>query len=206
MTRDEYKAQLANEFLSQPQKAYLAEMALSSIFSGIDELAKLGHKFELAPVVASAVAEWPKMLYRDVKDSDGRVLRVENHTVAGPDEVGRLGEGWRDAPLAEAPVSGPGLAPWPKTLYRDRVDPATGGLVAIETRQVADSDEQTRVLAGEPGWRLTERGGPAVRLDDPYGMKPPTKPLAALPVVPVGQPLPAVPTSEPVPASPASSV
>src|SRR5665213_3047670 len=114
MTRDEYKAQLANEFLGAPQKAYLADMALGQIFSGIDELAKLGHKFELAPTQVLPVVDWPKMMYRDVKGPDGKVLRVENHTASNQDEARGLGAGWRDAPLAEPPVNGTALAPWPK--------------------------------------------------------------------------------------------
>src|SRR5665213_1811107 len=155
MTRDEYKTQLANEFLGAPQKAYLADMALGQIFSGIDELAKLGYKFELAPTTIPKPAAWPKMVYRDVKDPEGKVIRVENHTLNSQDEAGRLGDGWREAPLAEAPVNGPALAPWPKTLYRDRIG-ANGLLEAIETRTVADQDEQGKVFTAELGWRMTE--------------------------------------------------
>jgi hypothetical protein len=101
--RDKLRSHLAGVHGEHPQRAYLANAAFDSILAGVDELAKLGHRFELVAFEASPPQEWPKMYYHDALAPSGFTVDSEDEVPSGP--------GWRttplSAPVAETPPSPP---------------------------------------------------------------------------------------------------
>jgi hypothetical protein len=89
--RDKLRSHLADTHREHPQRAYLANAAFDSILAGIDELAKLGHRFELVAFEASPPQEWPKMYYHDALAPGGFTVDSEDEVPSGP--------GWRTTPL-----------------------------------------------------------------------------------------------------------
>lgn len=96
---------LQDHFLAEPQKAYLAKGAVASIQAGLETLASLGFRYDLAPVDhQSGVEEFPKMLYHD-----GAPFEMTVETKDAEDKA--LTEGWRAAQVAQpvealSPASG----------------------------------------------------------------------------------------------------
>ncbi len=101
-TRSELAEELAAQHADTPQRAALTDLALKSIYTGIDELASLGHTFELVRGSTQPVREFPKMMYHDDLAAGGREIDSQV-------EQDRLGLGWRDRPIA-VPVEGNGKA------------------------------------------------------------------------------------------------
>jgi len=56
---------LRSRHSDHPQRGYAAQAALSAIYEGINELAKLGHSFQLIEGVKAEAKEYPKTLYHE---------------------------------------------------------------------------------------------------------------------------------------------
>lgn len=77
---------LQNRFLGQPQKQKLIQIAIDSIQAGIQELARLGLRYELITEDRTVVpVEYPKMLYR--AEGEGLVTILVNNEQEDLDAV-----------------------------------------------------------------------------------------------------------------------
>lgn len=77
---------LQNRFLGQPQKQKLIQIAIDSIQAGIQELARLGLRYELITEDRTVVPdEYPKMLYR--AEGEGLVTILVNNEQEDLDAV-----------------------------------------------------------------------------------------------------------------------
>lgn len=92
MDRLAIRSALAKVHAGLPQRASMADSAISAAFAAIDELAKLGHTFELVEGVKPAPVEFPKMFY---KDGPQGLVTV---TAASAVEAAKLGKEWRTTP------------------------------------------------------------------------------------------------------------
>lgn len=79
------------------QRFMAVETALKGVFASIDELAKYGHVYHLAEGSTDEPMEWPKMVYQDGQDGNGKPVLVQR-TVDDEDELKALGDGWRLTP------------------------------------------------------------------------------------------------------------
>lgn len=105
-----------------PQRVALGQMAVDQIREGIENLAKLGHSFQLSQVDPRSIVpeEWPKMFYHS---------ELGEQVVVNAEEAKKLESGWQTRPIAEAaPLdaspkdqfnSGPGGQPSPQAKGSD---------------------------------------------------------------------------------------
>lgn len=87
MLKDELKGKLALQFALEPQKAYQANSAIAGVFAGLEELAKLGHTYQLVEGASALPLEFPKMVYSDS-------LAPYELVVNSQDELEALPQGW----------------------------------------------------------------------------------------------------------------
>ena len=91
MNRTKFKSDIL-ALHDNPQRGALAGMALDAVFSGMDELARLGHHVEVMLVQPAEPLEWPKMLYHP-NVPEGKVFHQQEHVPVEP--------GWQDKPLGQ---------------------------------------------------------------------------------------------------------
>lgn len=90
MEKSDVYSTISTVHFDHPQRGTLAKLALDQIYSGIGELAKLGHTVVLSFTELPAPIEWPKWQYRD----DAPVGRL----FEDPIELAEAGDGWRNTP------------------------------------------------------------------------------------------------------------